>query len=67
MAQSGATLSMADAAQLTTTYVRFPTSPQAAAEKLYGWSVFIDLFHGVTSNIATSVHAEVSSRIRDRF
>ncbi len=37
--------------------VRFPTTPQAAVEKLAGWSVCINLFHGDTH--------DVSGRVRD--
>ena len=31
---------------LNSTDIRFPTSPQIAAEKLCGWSALVDLFHG---------------------
>ena len=36
MAQQGTSLTLADAARLTASDVRFPTDPQTAAEKLYG-------------------------------
>jgi hypothetical protein len=55
VAESSTTLSLTDAEQLTSTGVRFPTSPQTAIEKLYAWSVFIDIFHGNGHPIATNV------------
>jgi hypothetical protein len=53
--ESGATISLADVESLTTTDVRFPVTPQAAAEKLYGWSVLVDVFHGDTHLVAVAV------------
>jgi hypothetical protein len=35
--------------------VRFPTTPQTAIEKLYAWSIFIDIFHGNGHPVATNV------------
>ena len=55
--ESGTSVSMADADFLTSSDVRFPTTPQAAAEKLYAWSVAIDLFHGGNHPIARTVRA----------
>ena len=60
MAESGTTLSLADAAKLTATDVRFPTTPQVAAEKLFGWSIFLDVFHGPAAAISDSVRAMVT-------
>jgi hypothetical protein len=54
-AESSASLSLTDAEQLTSTDVQFPTSPQTAIEKLYAWSVFIDIFHGSNHPVATNV------------
>ena len=59
MAAQGKSLSLADAEKLTATDVRFPTSPQTAAEKLHGWSVVIDIFHGVNQPIANSIRKVV--------
>ena len=53
--ESGTSVSLADAEILTSSDVRFPTTPQAAAEKLYAWSVAIDLFHGSLHPIAVTV------------
>jgi hypothetical protein len=55
LAESGSSVSLADANRLLTTDVRFPPDPQTAAEKLYGWSIFVDLFHGSITAIATRV------------
>jgi hypothetical protein len=54
LAESGSTMSLADASRLTTTDVRFPSQPQHSAEKLYGWSLGIDLFHGSNQPVADS-------------
>ena len=59
LAESGSHLSLADAHTLTATDVRFATEPQVAAEKLYGWSILVDLFHGGTHDIANSVRTFV--------
>jgi hypothetical protein len=55
VAESSATLSLTDAERLTSTDVQFPTTPQTAIEKLYAWSVFIDIFHGNSHPVATNV------------
>jgi hypothetical protein len=55
VAESSATLSLTDAERLTSTDVRFPTTPQTAIEKLYAWSVFIDSFHGNGHPVATNI------------
>ena len=50
-------MTLTDAAKLTTSDVRLPTSPQMCAEKLYGFSCVIDIFHGVGTDIAIAVRA----------
>jgi hypothetical protein len=55
IAEGGTSMSLADAETLTTTDVRFPTTPQAAIEKLYAWSVVVDIFHGVAHPISKSI------------
>ena len=57
LASAGNTTSMADADQLTSVDTRFPTAPHMAAEKLYGWSILIDVFHGENTSIAKNVRA----------
>ena len=54
LAEAGSHLSLADASTLTATDVRFATNPQVAAEKLYGWSIYLDLFHGVVDPVAVN-------------
>ena len=60
MAESGTSLTLEDAAKLTATDVRFPTTPQVAAEKLFGWSIYIDIFHGHATDIATNIRDMVT-------
>ena len=48
-------MTLHDAEKITSTDVRFPTTPQVAAEKLWGWSILIDLFHGIAHDIANNV------------
>ena len=59
LASQGTSLSLADAEKLTATDVRFPTSPQTAAEKLCGWSIVIDIFHGVNKPISNNIRKAV--------
>ena len=59
LAETGTSASLADAERITTTDVRFPADAQTAAEKLYGWSVTIDAFHGANHDIANAVRAFV--------
>ena len=58
-AESGSTMTLDDASRLATTDVRFPSTPQIAAEKMYGWSILIDLFHGRAQAIAVAIRAFV--------
>ena len=55
LAESGTTMSLADAERLTSSDVRFPVNPQTGAEKLWGWSILVDIFHGVAHDISISV------------
>jgi len=55
LAEQGGAMSLQDARRLISTDVRFPTTPQVAAEKCYGWSILIDLFHGSNHAVATCV------------
>jgi hypothetical protein len=59
LVESGASLSLADAAALTSDDVRFPTRPFIAVEKLAGWSVVVDVFHGVDHPVSISIRAAV--------
>ena len=55
IAESGTSLTLADAERLTVTDARFPANPQTAAEKLYGWSIVVDLFHGTAHPTSITV------------
>ena len=52
-------MSLEDAGTLVATDVRFPTTAQMGAEKMYGWSINIDLFHGANHDISNSVRTFV--------
>ena len=59
IASAGNTTSLADADALTCVDTRYPTAPHMAAEKLYGWSILVDVFHGPDTAIAKNVRAMV--------
>ena len=59
LTEAGNTTSMADAEALTTCDVRYPSTPQQAAEKLYGWSIIVDVFHGPETAIAKNIRSAV--------
>ena len=59
LAESGSSVSLADASRLISTEVLYPTTPQVAAEKLYAWSTFVDIFHGIDHEISEAVRAFV--------
>ena len=52
-------MSLADATALTSDDVRFPTQPYVAVEKLYAWSVIVDVFHGVRHPVAITISEAV--------
>ena len=54
LAEAGSHLSLADAFMLTATDVHFVTNPQVADKKLYGWSIYLDLFHGAVDPVAVN-------------
>ena len=53
--ETGASVSLADATALTSDDVRFPTQPYVAVEKLYVWSVIMDVFHGDRHPVAFAI------------
>ena len=71
VAEGGSTLSLADLERLLTSVdLRFPTLPQIAAEKLCGWSVLVNLFHGalhVTAVIIRKFVIEVRPALHRLF
>ena len=60
-ALGGTTVTMEDATLITTSDVRFPTDPQVAAQKLYGWAIFIEIFHGTNHDITKNVQRFVTT------
>ena len=48
-------MSLQDAESIISADVKFPSTADFAGEKLCGWSVVIDVFHGVAHNVATRV------------
>ena len=48
-------MSLEDAHRITTSDVRFPSNPRSAEKKLYGFSIIVDLFHGVAHPVAVSI------------
>ena len=48
-------MSLQDAKSITSADVKFPSTAYFAGEKLHGWSVVIDVFHGVAHDVATRV------------
>ena len=60
LVESGTSTSLADTRSLISTDVRFPKDAVMAADKLTGWSIFLDLFHGSTHPIAEAVQRAVS-------
>ena len=59
MTSSGVSISLSDADKITSADLRLPTEPRAAEEKLYGWSIMVDLFHGKDQDIARQVRSFV--------
>ena len=57
--EAGSTVTLADATALVANDVRFPTQAFVAVEKLYGWSVVIDVFHGVNHPVVVNLRRAV--------
>jgi hypothetical protein len=60
LVEGGASLSLNDAGVLTSNDSSLPTEVFVAIEKLCGWSVVVDVFHGAHTDIATNVRNAVS-------
>jgi hypothetical protein len=60
MLESGNSTNLADIDTLTTVDVRFPAEAYVAAEKLYAWSIVVDVFHGVNHPVAAAVRDAVT-------
>jgi hypothetical protein len=57
--ESGVSMSLADASTLRVNHVGFPSTPNMAVEKLYGWSIVLDVFHGHNHAVCASVRHAV--------
>ena len=53
--ESGTSITLQDAEAITTNEAKFPASAYFAGEKLCGWSVVVDVFHGSNHAVATNV------------
>jgi hypothetical protein len=53
--EGGTCTTLADAATITSEDVCFPTVPFAAVEKLYGWSIVVDVGHAISINVRNAV------------
>ena len=60
LVEGGTSMSVTDAAVFTSSDVRFPTDAFVAGEKLYGWSIGVDVFHGTATAIAQNVRTAVT-------
>jgi hypothetical protein len=61
MVEGGSSVSLQDAESLVAYDVRMPTEAYVAIEKLYGWSVVVDVFHGVRHPVATTIRSAVAT------
>ena len=55
ISEGGTSMSLQDAESISSADVKFPSTACFAGEKLHGWSVVIDVFHGVAHDVATRV------------
>ena len=59
MIETGTSITLADAESLIANDIKFPTKSFMAVEKLYGWSIVVDIFHGVTHAISQNIRNAV--------
>ena len=59
LVESGTSTTLSDTRALVSNDVRFPEDATMAAEKLAGWSIIIDIFHGEMTDIAVNVRSAV--------
>ena len=55
LVEAGGAIDLADATELRTSSAKFPRDVASCREKLDGWSILVDVFHGHNSPIATRV------------
>jgi hypothetical protein len=58
--ESGVSATLADITYLTSGDPVFPTEAFIATEKLYAWSVIVDVFHGTNHPIAVAIRQAIS-------
>ena len=51
--EEGSHLPLANTKCIMANNIHFPTDAQQATEKLYGWSILVDIFHGPAQDIST--------------
>jgi hypothetical protein len=56
---SGPSMRVEDARIITTANIHYPTDLHVAIEKLCGFSIVVDLFHGVAHPVAVAIHTFV--------
>ena len=61
LAHGSTSVSLADAEALTTSDLKFPTLPYMAVEKIYGWSIHVDIYHGPNQPISNNIREAVMS------
>ena len=59
LTEAGTSVSLADAERIVASDVRFPSSARVAEEKLYGWSIVMDVFHGAGHDVCVSTRTFV--------
>ena len=59
LVEGGTSVSLEDTNKLISSDIRFPTEVYIAVEKLYGWSIVADVYHGVNHPVATSIRRAV--------
>ena len=57
--EAGSSVTLSDASALIADDVRFPSAPFVAVEKLYGWSVVVDVFLGVGHTVSINLRQAV--------
>ena len=57
--EAGSSVTLSDASALIADDVRFPSAPFVAVEKLYGWSVVVDVFLGVGHTVSINLRRQM--------
>ena len=59
LVEAGSGVTLRDMTTIVSHDTRFPTEPYVVCEKLQGWSVVVDVFHGNTHPVSVSIRAAV--------